>query len=80
MVATLLLAPSRNYKKGFAKSSFQSLEGPKQKENMEIIITSIIWLTLLLSHKYYKDTVIKKQRGQIRMLEEAWTRKKHELQ
>ena len=41
---------------------------------------NIIWLLLLLSLKYYKDVIIKRQRERINMLEEVWTRKKHELQ
>ena len=47
---------------------------------MDIITTSIIWLLLLLSLKYYKDVIIKRQKERIDMLEEVWIRKKHELQ
>ena len=46
---------------------------------MDIIIVSLIWLVLLLCHKYYKDSIINKQRKQIKMLEEVWIRKQHEL-
>ena len=59
-------------------------DNPRYKEFMwevmDIITTSIIWLLLLLSLKYYKDVIIKRQRERINMLEEVWTRKKHELQ
>lgn len=41
---------------------------------------NIVWLIILLCHKIYKDSIINRQRQQIRTLEEAWTRKKHELQ
>ena len=40
---------------------------------------NIVWLIILLCHKIYKDSIINRQRQQIRTLEEAWTRKKHEL-
>jgi len=47
---------------------------------MDILIINIIWLVALLCHKIYKDGIIKKKKERIRMLEEVWTRKKHELQ
>ncbi len=47
---------------------------------MDILTINIIWLLALLFHKFYKDGIINRQRQKIRMLEEVWTRKKHELQ
>ena len=47
---------------------------------MDILTINIIWLLALLFHKTYKDGIIKRQKERIRVLEEAWTRKKHKLQ
>ena len=45
---------------------------------MDIITTSIIWLIALLCHKYYKDSIIKRYRERLRILEDTWTKEPKE--